>query len=60
MKTSYRGEAGNPAIRAEKKIRTAHTKEKQQIRQACYRPNRLNLLNWTARHGLRSNFFTKA
>jgi hypothetical protein len=41
-----------------KKIRAAHAKEKQQIRETCNRPNRLNLLTWTAGTVWRSNLFT--
>jgi len=39
-----------------KKIRAAHAKEKQQIQETCNHPNRLNLLNWTAPGGWRSNY----
>jgi hypothetical protein len=47
-------ESRNPAIGngwKKKKIRAAHAKEKQQIRETCNRPNRLNLLNWTVGGG---------
>jgi hypothetical protein len=33
------------------------TQEKQQIRETCRRPNRLNLFNLTTLPGRRSNFF---
>src|SRR6266404_4995463 len=46
------------AATSEKKIRAAHAKEKQQIRKTCNRPNRLNLLIWTAGSVRRSNLFT--
>src|SRR2546423_8797159 len=39
-----------------KKIRAAHAKEKQQIQETCNYPNRLNLFNWTALGGGRSNY----
>src|SRR5438309_7902572 len=44
------------ALRRKKKIRAAHAKEKQQIQETCNRPNRLNLLIWTASGGWRSNY----
>src|SRR5437764_12523738 len=44
------------ALSAQKKIRAAHAKEKQQIQETCNYPNRLNLLNWTAPGGCRSNY----
>src|SRR5438309_1982141 len=63
MKTSHRGEAGNPAVPSTvkdiKKIRAAHAKEKQQIPETCDHPNRLNLLIWTPGLGPRSNFLRK-
>jgi len=40
--------------RGKKKIRAAHAKEKQQIRNTCRRPNRLNLLSLTCGVALRS------
>src|ERR1700719_3914898 len=53
------GRAATPQLRAssaQKKIRAAHAKEKQQIQETCNYPNRLNLLNWTAPGGCRSNY----
>ncbi|PYL93435.1 MAG: hypothetical protein DME28_09030 [Verrucomicrobia bacterium] len=44
------------ATSVQKKIRAAHAKEKQQIQETCNRPNRLNLLIWTAPSGWRSNY----
>src|SRR5436309_10553459 len=43
----------------QKLIRAAHAKEKQLQKNSCNRPNRLNLLDWTACGSARSNFFTK-
>jgi hypothetical protein len=40
-------------------IRAAHAKEKQLQKNSCTRPNRLNLLDWTACSSACSNFFTK-
>src|SRR2546430_6455295 len=44
------------ASSAQKKDWAAHAKEKQQIQKTCNYPNRLNLLNWTAPSGWRSNY----
>src|SRR5439155_14162659 len=44
------------ATSVQKKIRAAHAKEKQQIQETCNRPNRLNLLIWTAAGDWRSNY----
>src|SRR6266568_6010844 len=57
--TILAGRAATPqfrALSAQKKIRAAHAKEKQQILETCNHPNRLNLLNWTADRGWRSNY----
>src|ERR1700736_4774856 len=57
--TIFVGRAATPQFRAssaKKKIRAAHAKEKQQIQETCNRPNRLNLLNWTASACCRSNY----
>jgi hypothetical protein len=35
------------------------TQEKQQIRETCRRPNRLNLFNLTTPPGCRSKYFTE-
>src|SRR5207247_9899083 len=57
--TILAGRAATPQLRAlsaQKKIRAAHAKEKQQIQETCNRPNRLNLLSWTVPGGCRSNY----
>src|SRR4029077_14883479 len=57
--TILAGRPATPQLRAafeKKKIRAAHAKEKQQIRETCNRSNRLNVLTWTAGGVWRSNF----
>jgi hypothetical protein len=53
MAITWNGESSH---RSKKKIRAAHAKEKQQIRETCNRPNRLNLLTSTATGVGRSKF----
>src|SRR5437763_4960059 len=51
------GEKGE--ICPQKKGFGQRTQEKQQIRETCRRPNRINLFNLTTRSGGRSTYFTE-